>query len=279
MKKCVIVIPVYKQNPEISELASFKQCLSILNKYDIVIITYQSLSIDSYINESNNLNISLKIEYFEEKYFKSVYGYNQLCLNKELYLRFSNYEYMLIYQLDAWAFEDKIDYWCSKEYDYIGAPIFDNKGKLLGVGNGGLSLRKIEYCLKVLNRPIYLPYVTPKYLFYLYKYDFITSKHKSIKDIILILFKIISKSVGYKNNIKYYSSSKGDVNEDLLFSVMARHAWGVNINMPTINESIDFAFERFPSELYVKNNKRLPFGCHAFEKWEFKECWSKFIKY
>ena len=28
---------------------------------------------------------------------------------------------MLIYQLDCYLFEDKIDEWCNKGYDYIGA--------------------------------------------------------------------------------------------------------------------------------------------------------------
>ena len=29
---------------------------------------------------------------------------------------------MLIYQLDAFVFQDDLAYWCQQNYDYIGAP-------------------------------------------------------------------------------------------------------------------------------------------------------------
>ena len=48
MKRCVIVIPIYKVNPMPVERASFKQGLSVLNKYDIVIITHKECNINVY---------------------------------------------------------------------------------------------------------------------------------------------------------------------------------------------------------------------------------------
>ena len=38
---------------------------------------------------------------------------------------FLEYQYMLIYQLDAFVFEDKLDYFCELGYDYIGIPVPD----------------------------------------------------------------------------------------------------------------------------------------------------------
>lgn len=35
---------------------------------------------------------------------------------------------------------------------------------MLGVGNGGFSLRRIQYCIKLLERWKRLPYLTPDYL-------------------------------------------------------------------------------------------------------------------
>lgn len=36
---CAVVIPVYKAKPTVVEMASFKQCLTVLKNYDIYIIT------------------------------------------------------------------------------------------------------------------------------------------------------------------------------------------------------------------------------------------------
>lgn len=100
----------------------------------------------------------LQIHYifFHENYFKSIDGYNKLMLSPSFYKAFSNYEYILIYQLDAWVFKDELQHWCNQKYDYIGAPIYQNN-KLIGIGNGGFSLRKVDYCLKVLAYPKFLP--------------------------------------------------------------------------------------------------------------------------
>lgn len=73
---------------------------------------------------------------------------------KAVYKAFAKYEYMLIAQLDAVCFRDDLDEWCGKDYDYVGAPWchlckhvcrtdqYRSEEKL--VGNGGLSLRKIQ---------------------------------------------------------------------------------------------------------------------------------------
>lgn len=277
MKKCVVIIPVYKENPLKSELASFKQCLLVLNEHDIVICTYDSLSLNKYNEISLSLNKSYNVEFFDVNYFKSVRGYNELCLNKVFYERFGEYEYMLIYQLDAWVFKDDLLYWCSKQYDYIGAPQFYSNKQFKGIGNGGFSLRKIDYCLKILNKCPFMPYAKPKYEINYYKKAYDALLKKKLLTLFIYLIRIILKSFGHKNSIRYYSSSSNDVNEDIIFSVMAKHAWGIDANIPTYSEAIGFAFECYPSSLFLENNNTLPFGCHAFEKWEYADFWSQYI--
>lgn len=64
----------------------------------------------------------ISVKCFERHFFTSVEGYNKLCYNIDFYSAFRNYDYMLIYQLDAWVFRNELQMWCEKGYDYIGSP-------------------------------------------------------------------------------------------------------------------------------------------------------------
>jgi hypothetical protein len=82
------------------------------------------------------------------------------------YERFSNYKFILILQTDAIILRDELDFWCAQPFDYVGAPwpdgyeIFVNLGLFEGeygkrvkveVGNGGLSLRRVNKCISLLK--------------------------------------------------------------------------------------------------------------------------------
>ena len=79
-------------------------------------------------------------------------------LSSEFYRRFSKFEYILIYQLDAFVFKDQLNYWCKKGYDYIGAPWFEGFHltktgvNIIGVGNGGFSLRRVKTHIDLTGR-------------------------------------------------------------------------------------------------------------------------------
>ena len=45
-----------------------------------------------------------------------------MLLTADFYRRFTDYEYILIHQLDVFLFEDKLLEFCDMGYDYIGAP-------------------------------------------------------------------------------------------------------------------------------------------------------------
>ncbi|WP_320167926.1 DUF5672 family protein [Mangrovibacterium marinum] len=287
MSTCVIVIPVYKANPERSEIASFRQCLTVLSDYEITLVTFEDLDLSTYDKISRQLNKTYKVEYFDKNYFKSVDGYNKLCLSPSFYDRFLRFEYMLIYQLDAWVFSNQLQYWCEKGYDYIGSPFFKNsapKGstpiynkKMVGVGNGGFSLRRIQYCKRLLERPKWAPYLKPSYLWKLHLTEEYSLRNKSnAYSLILSFCKTFIKSSGYRNSLGSILKL-GKLNEDFYFSEWALHAWGVKANLPSYNEASLFAFEVNPSYLYSLT-KGLPFGCHAFEKWEFDKFWYKYIR-
>jgi len=242
----------------------------VLYKQEIRFITYYELNTEAYENELHSFGIKYAYEYFDVSYFESTAGYNRLMLSTDFYKRFAQYNYMLIYQLDAYVFRDELEEWCTKGYDYIGAPWFENYGshesgdKLWECGNGGFSLRRTSKILKILTSkfPIYTP-------MQLYEKNGI----KSIKE----LFVFMLKCIGYKNNINYLLRDSIGLNEDGVFSFCFNKTW-IKLKKPTVEVAMQFSFDRSPSYLFELNNKTLPFGCHSWQKYQYEEFWSNFIK-
>lgn len=82
-------------------------------------------------------------------------GYNPLMLARGLYEQLTDYTHVLVYQPDAIVFSDAL--YAHTAYDYIGAPNLSDiaagrsqQGATL-ILNGGLSLRRVQACLRVLD--------------------------------------------------------------------------------------------------------------------------------
>lgn len=149
MDRAIVIVPIYKKDMSEFEAVSWQQLHKILYLWPICLVVPERMAAD-FNNENNH-----RLEFFPDRYFLSTKTYSQLLLSSEFYSRFIDYEYMLIYQLDAFVFYDRLEYFCSLNYDYIGAPV-DKRGRYwhdLGiyVGNGGFSLRKIDAMLRVLK--------------------------------------------------------------------------------------------------------------------------------
>ena len=141
----IIGIPIYKEELTSFEEISLQQVNYVMRTWKKVFIAPKSLL----FNYGNDYDY--EVVRFDDKYFKSTSSYSQLLLTKEFYNRFSEYEYLLIYQLDAFVFSDKLKEFCGLGYDYIGAPAKGGNWSKYHVGNGGFSLRNIQQCLSVLN--------------------------------------------------------------------------------------------------------------------------------
>lgn len=150
-KEVIIVVPLYTSKLTLFDKISLEQLHRVLGKYPI-----------AYVMPEKMRNVNLDVHggetvYFSDKYFVSVQSYSRLCLEPFFYEQFHDYEYMLIYQTDAFVFRNDLKKFCDMGYDYIGAPwpyLGVNKLPIrpkYRVGNGGLSLRRIESALKVLK--------------------------------------------------------------------------------------------------------------------------------
>ncbi|TLX73220.1 hypothetical protein E9993_15630 [Labilibacter sediminis] len=282
-----IIIPIYKPKLTINEQASLEQCLKILGHYPIIFFAPEGLDKREYNKLVNKyLSVNVKFEFFNKGYFTSIKGYNKLLVSPKFYKRFKENEYILIYQLDAWVFRDELKYWCDKGYDYIGAPWISKKGNSLlsGVGNGGFSLRKTSTMLEVLNTKLhkrlkcsllkdniiyrgFTNLIIPDYKTFPFRYFNFGKIKKLRKASLWLYYPLLKDSIFLTKLFIIY--------EDVFWSKYAPKLYK-NMLIPCHSEGLKFAFELYPSICYETNSKKLPFGCHAWDKRE-SDFWQKYI--
>ena len=154
--KVAVVIPTYKEELDEFEKISLAQVRKILGKYPLVFAVPEGKNF-SYFKPSDI------IVHYPLKFFQSLESYNNLMLSPQFYEAFLSFDYILIYQLDAFVFYDALEFFCSLDYDYIGAPVTYSswygykEKKVPRVGNGGFSLRKVKACYQLLTECSVLP--------------------------------------------------------------------------------------------------------------------------
>jgi hypothetical protein len=175
-KEVAVILPVFKDGLSDNELLSLKQCLTTLKAYPVFFIGPTKLNTAVY-EDICHTHIPFNIKRFENGFFNDIGSYNRLMLSTDFYKSFLDYKFILIHQLDAFVFKDELEYWCRKNYDFIGAPnlphqnrvnevqflkgyskfihrfnrIFQTNHKISNVGNGGFSLRKTASCYWMLR--------------------------------------------------------------------------------------------------------------------------------
>ena len=234
-RQVIVCVPIYKNTLSTFEMASLRQLNKILGKYQRVFVAPQSLEFD--FGDEGEF---FCVERFPDYFFNSVLSYSALMLNVEFYRRFSRYEYVLIYQTDAFVFSDRLQEFCQLGYDYIGAPLelSNPLWSFIGnrVGNGGLSLRKVSSAISMLE-----------------KWDKIAANSALTS----ILWQW----------------------EDLFWSYCAGHK-DCNFHVPPVNIAVEFAVQDNVCRAYKRlQNGWRPFGCHGWwQTKEEYEVWQPVIK-
>ncbi len=268
-KTVAIVIPAYNESLTPDEEISLRHLKHHLGEYD----KYFVIPSDMKLKIKHN---GFFVKQFDKRYFGSTEKYSNLLVSKEFYEAFADYEYILIYQLDSLVFSNQLLEWCKKGYDYIGAPWYKTEVKRLDnwepdqdcVGNGGFSLRKTQSFINVLNNYnnplrkaknringylsllVYYISRTPKKA-----WDYIMRK-QDLSSMLKSGSKRL-KDVDYKNR------------EDAFWSFKAKKYYP-EFKIASAQEAVAFSFEVGPRFLFEKNGRKLPFGCHAWAKWDRK---------
>lgn len=269
----VIVVPIISTSVDGDELTSLQQCLRILNHRDIYYLCSEELDTSFYEKLNKEYGVTFHKTTFRKECFSSVGAYNQLCFSPDFYQSFSDYEYMLIYQLDAYIFDDKLDYWCNLEYDYIGAPWlcpWSNEVENLDhweVGNGGFSLRRTEKFIDILNNKKKLFKPLKGYFRLCYE------NHQRLKrNPLLRLWYLFRAACGYHNTLNYYINCNSQ--EDKAY---AQCQYNGLLRIPTAYKALEFSFDMRPATCYKMNGEHLPMGCHMWFKYNNEEFWYPII--
>ena len=151
MKKYAVIIPIYQVHLNSIEKMSLDNNIHRLRNHHIYFLMPRSLDICYFCDYDN-----VKIIRFDDRFFKNYHTYSRLLISEEFYQAFEAYEKILICQLDVYVFEDRMTYFGSLPYDYIGAPAFlyfhEDGGYEVHPGNGGFSLRDVKHILHFLSR-------------------------------------------------------------------------------------------------------------------------------
>ena len=253
LKKNAVVIPIYQISLSSEEKFSISNAVGVLGKHDIYFVGPAHLA-DFLADLSGQFGRRIGCKTFSDQYFANIAGYNSLMLSSRFYRAFTDYQYILIAQTDSFVFRDELDDWASKGYSYIGAPWFDGYTqpikplRLNCVGNGGFSLRSIPDFLKVLEHPR----IFKNTLMESWPGSWISNTYRYFKDYHSFVYK------NFHINI--------DVNEDLFWSLFVAPRCKF-FAIPSATEAVGFAFEAHPEYLFELNRNQLPFGCHAWDRY------------
>jgi Protein of unknown function (DUF5672) len=202
---------------------------------------------------------------FPRRFFGSAQAHGRLLLSKPFYRAFLDYDYILIYHLDALVFADELLDWCSKGYDYIGAPwlLSPDTPHITAqkVGNGGFSLRRVRSFLRVLDSKAY--FVDP---------DEYWRRYRARSGALATAFnwpRKYVKRLGWFNDVSWHVrwAVHGDVHEDRFWAEFATH-YDPTFRIAPVDVAMRFAFEAEPRRCFDRIGHRMPFGAHRWQKFD-----------
>jgi hypothetical protein len=237
--RVAVVIPSHKSDLSPLEIQAVRRAASVLGSYDHWLVAPQGMNTERW----KEWDPGIQVSEFDPYYFASFRGYNHLCRTEEFYARFSAYDYILIYQTDCYVFRDELLDWCSRGYDYVGAPMLNYEFRkfskkrwtqwwilrpfLCKVGNGGFSLRRV---------------------------------------------KTFRRASGW---LRFWTDRLLDIPEDVFWGSFARYLYPLRI--PGWRKALAFSFDATPTDCIKAAGGKVPFGCHAWNT-GYLEFWREYIK-
>ncbi len=255
MSNPVIVIPCHKQDPSAEEKVSLLQCQKILGDFPIYIVHPSGMKTGAYELIFPRLQ-SLPVS---PEWMSSISAYNKLMISPYIFNALQNYTHILIHEPDAIVLKDELIFWCSQNFDYIGAPWFNSDKKddftLKATGNFGLSLIKVSTANNLfLKNPRW-------YTHSMIIRDLIRGLRGQITDL-----KDAFLAMGRRGRLANADALYKD-HCDIFWSYLVPKVDSLFLIAPP-EKAIHFAWETHPDKCQKICGSRLPFGIHAWSKYD-----------
>ena len=252
-----ILIPMHKQEPSPEEQVSLIQCQKILGGYPIYLLHPQGMPITTY----QKIFPALRTLTAPPESMTSISAYNKLMISPFIFDKLSLYSHILIHEPDAIVLKNDLPYWCEQNFDYIGAPWFASDVtddlELKATGNFGLSL----ISTKTVNT---LFVDNPRWF--------------SVSMIIRDLIRGLRGKTGAFNRALQSMGSAGrlagahklyEEHCDIFWSYLVPKI-APHLRIAPPEKAIFFSWEKNPQKCLTICKGKLPFGIHAWSKYDLK---------
>jgi Protein of unknown function (DUF5672) len=256
--KLVAVIVPLSTRPGLTsdEQISLQHARHFLGRYDKYMLAPRGLPVDF---------PDFTVKWLPKKFFGSAAAHARLVTSPKFYEAFADYRYILMYHLDSLVLSDQLEHWCQTDLDYIGPPWINCPDspwvKQERVGNSGFALMKVESFLRVLYSK--RPSMDPEQ----YWREYYAAKPKLVQ--YLNLPKKYLKRLPVFNSSRWhmYRWLQGRTEADIFWSEEAIHYYP-DFKIADVATGLRFAFEVSPRLCFERNHHQLPFGCHAWARYD-----------
>lgn len=255
-KKVAVVVP-FSSRPDLApeELISLRHLERHLSAYDVFAVLDPDVDI--------NLPESYTVVRMNKKFFGSGQAHALMQLSPEFYERFIDYQYILMYHTDALVFSDSLNEWCDRGVDFVGPPWIQSehthwvKGDPV-VGNSGFALMNVRSFLRVL-------YSLKKWKTAPELMEEVMRSPRKLKSFLVAAV----RTMLIRNNVRSHIRAmlKQGHPGDFFWGREAVRYYS-DFKIPSGMEALDFGFEVEPSRCFEMNGRKMPFGCHAWERYD-----------
>jgi hypothetical protein len=262
--KLVAVVVPLSTRPTLSEdeQTSLRHLRHFLGRYDKYLVAPKGspVRLDGFVMRE-----------FPRKYFGSLAAINNLWYSPGLFAAFSDYRFIFYYHLDCLVLSDQLEEWCAADLDYIGPPWIKCADSpwvtRQRVGNGGFVLVKVESALRVL----YNRYEADPSTYWL---DMFARNSRRLAPVVKALE--LAERSGLRSRFVTRVVKAWEVRQDPgLYGLNSDYFWSdqavdylPEFKVASLEQGLRFGFEVAPRLCLEMNNGQLPFGCHAWPRYD-----------
>jgi len=269
-KQVAIMVPLPSPKLSADDEISMRHLRKHLGGYDKVLLVPQGMRVDM---------DGFSVLELDRKHFGSAANHNRMLYRTDFWENFADYEYVLMYHLDALVFSDQLQEWCDRGLDYIGAPFIQCADapwvRVERVGNGGFALYRVSSVLKVLwNR--YADDPSRWYQDHCWRQ--IEFQRKLLRPVRAAVPAWLKGKATAPLRSQLQKMDHTEVNErgnDLFWSDHAKKHLP-EFRVASLEDGLAFSFEMEPRRCLERTGGKMPFGCHAFGRYD-RAFWEKHL--